>query len=162
MKSYCLIIFKPDAIAENLVGAILEDFKRRDFAIESFDLKIVTRELIFAHYADVIAKLGESFRQQVEDYFVGKTMLPVIISQEGPDAIASARALTGATDPSKAAADTIRGHYGHDSLADADAQGRTVYNLIHCCDSPESFKHEAALWFSPDLLHAAYFKAQNA
>jgi nucleoside-diphosphate kinase len=159
MKSYCLIIFKPDAIAENLVGTIITDFKRRDFVIETFDLKTVTPELIFAHYAEVIAKLGDGFKKQVEACFVGKTMLPVIVSQEGADAIANARALTGATDPSKAAADTIRGHYGHDSLAEADAQGRTVNNLIHCCDSPESFKNEASLWFSPELLDPAYFEA---
>lgn len=153
MQSYCFIIFKPDALERHLVGPILKDFKEGGFIIELFDLREVTSELILKHYEEVIQKLGEDFKKQVLDYFVGKTMIPVIIAQEGPDAIANARKLVGNTDPSKAGEDTIRGYYGVDSLAAADAEGRIAKNLIHCCDSEGAFKRESRLWFDADVFN---------
>lgn len=152
MRTYCLIIFKPDAVEEGRVGEIVRDFREQGFDLELFDVRTVTRELILAHYAEIIAKLGEGFQKRVEAYFVGRTMIPAIVSLEGPDAIAAARALTGATDPVKAAAGTIRGRYGHDSLAQADAEDRIARNVLHCSDSPEAVRREARLWFAPEVL----------
>lgn len=157
MRTYCLIIFKPDAVEEGRVGEIVRDFTDRGFTLELFDIKTVTRELILEHYEEIIAKLGDDFQRRVEAYFVGRTMIPVVISLEGPDAIAAARELTGATDPSRAAPDTIRGRYGHDSLAQADAEGRIARNVLHCSDSPEAFRREAHLWFAPAVLKDRWF-----
>ncbi|MDD2413646.1 MAG: nucleoside-diphosphate kinase [Eubacteriaceae bacterium] len=152
MKSYCLIIFKPDALERQLVGPILKDFLDHGFTIEIADCKTVTRPLIFAHYEEVITRLGEAFKKRAAAYFTGKRMIPVIVSQAGDQAIPNARKLVGKTDPSVAAPESIRGHYGRDSLAAADAQGRIAENLIHCCDSQEAFDRETALWFDPAVF----------
>ncbi len=152
MKSYCFIIFKPDALKRELVAPILRDFRRAGFSIEMADLRRVDAPLITAHYQEVIQRLGAAFKAQVEAYFVGETMMPVIVSCEGEDAIARARALVGSTDPAKAEATSIRGHYGVDSMAAADVEGRIAQNLIHCCDSEAAYIHETGLWLDHTIL----------
>jgi len=94
--------------------------------------------------------LGNSFKSMAVNSFVGKGMIPIILSQEGEEAIANARALIGPTDPSIALARTIRGDYGLDSMEKANQQNRFVNNLIHGSDSLESFLEELALWFNPE------------
>ena len=150
MKSYCLIIMKPDALERGLVEDILQRFKNSDFSIEIFGYKQVDESLILRHYHQVIEKLGNSFKSMAVNSFVGKGMIPIILSQEGEEAIANARALIGPTDPSIALARTIRGDYGLDSMEKANQQNRFVNNLIHGSDSLESFLEELALWFNPE------------
>ena len=37
-----------------------------------------------------------------------------------------------------------------DACAAAVAENRSCDNLVHCCDSLESFFHETSLWFEPE------------
>lgn len=150
MKSYALIIFKPDALEAELVETILARFIAVGFQIEMTGFKKVSEQLILTHYAEVVEKLGKSFQEMAITAFVGKTMLPIILSQEGTDAISNSRKLTGATDPSAALKGTIRGDFGADSFAKADAEERCCNNLIHCSDSLEAVLVETKLWFAPE------------
>jgi nucleoside-diphosphate kinase len=152
MKDYALIIMKPDALESELVESIIERYINGGFKIEMVGYKSVTPDLILNHYAEVIAKLGDGFREIVIKDFVGNGMIPVIISQDGKNAIANARELTGATDPSQAAPGTIRGDLGNDSMEAANRQKRSCYNLVHCSDSTDSFKVELKLWFDPKIV----------
>ena len=147
MKSYAFIIMKPDALEAELVETIISRFKEHDFQIEMVGFKKADETLIISHYEDVIKKLGPSFKTILVSDLLGKGLLPVILSQEGQDAIVNARALTGATDPKKALSETIRGDFGQDSMEAANQEGRNCHNLIHCSDSEESFKKEIKLWF---------------
>jgi nucleoside-diphosphate kinase len=61
--------------------------------------------------------------------------------------VAKVRELIGATDPSKAGPDTIRGKYSDDSMDLAKQQQRLVHNLIHASDSDENAHKEIELWF---------------
>ncbi|AFA48294.1 nucleoside-diphosphate kinase [Acetobacterium woodii] len=151
MKDYALIIMKPDALERELVDTIIQRFIQDSFKIEMVGYKCVTEDLILNHYQEVIEKLGDWFKALVIKDFVGKGMIPVILSQEGNDAIANARALTGATDPAAAAHGTIRGDLGNDSMEAANRENRSCYNLIHCSDSSESYQNELKLWFSQDI-----------
>lgn len=148
MKSYTLIIMKPDALERELVETIIQRFLDDDFNIEIIGFKQVDQKLILDHYAHVVEKLGESFKKIVIADFVGQSMLPVILSQSGTDAIVNSRILTGLTDPSLSPPGTIRGDYGVDSMTAADHEGRSCNNLIHCSDSQESFLTEIKLWFN--------------
>lgn len=150
MKSYALIIMKPDALEAELVETIVARFIAAGFQIEMVGFKKVTEHLILTHYAEVIEKLGESFKKNAITAFVGKIMVPIILSQEGTDAISNSRKLTGATDPTAALKGTIRGDFGADSFVKADAEGRCCNNLIHCSDSIESVLAESKLWFAPE------------
>lgn len=147
MKSYALIIMKPDALESELVETIIKRFIGKEFLIEMIGFKKVDERLILTHYAHVVEKLGESFKKMAIADFVGKAMIPIILSQAGTDAILNARALTGATDPAKALPGSIRGDYGIDSMEKADLEGRCCYNLLHCSDSNESLLAEIRLWF---------------
>jgi len=150
MKSYCLIIMKPDALDRGLVEDILQRFKNKGFSIEILGYKQVDENLIFKHYYHVIEKMGKDFKKMAVKSFVGKGMIPIILSQDGEEAIANARALIGPTDPSIALARTIRGDYGLDSMEMATHEKRCCDNLIHGSDSPESYLEELALWFNPE------------
>jgi len=158
MKSYCLIIMKPDALERELVEEIIQRFKKNGFAIEMLGYKVVTESLILKHYAHVVKKLGEPFEKMAIKSFVGKGMLPIILSQKGDDAIANARLLIGATDPSTASAGTIRGDYGSDSMEMANQEERCCNNLIHASDAQESFLEELDLWFSPETYKILMIK----
>ena len=57
----------------------------------------------------------------------------------GPDAVAVARLIIGATDPSKADPGSIR----------SDLSVIPGRNVIHGSDSPESADQELRLWFGP-------------
>jgi len=149
MKSYALIIMKPDALKSKLIETIMQRFIDEEFQIAMVGFKQVDQELILTHYAHVVDKFGESFRQMVIAGFVGKNMMPIILSQDGEKAIDNARALTGATDPSLSPKGTIRGDYGIDSMEAANRENRCCDNLIHCSDSQQSFLTELKLWFNP-------------
>ncbi|MBU4439822.1 MAG: nucleoside-diphosphate kinase [Firmicutes bacterium] len=151
MKDYALIIMKPDALKAELVETIIQRFIQNNYKIEMVGYKEVTTDLILTHYAEVTEKLGDWFKDIVIKDFVGYGMIPVIISQKGENAIANARELTGATDPSVAAPGTIRGDLSKDSMEAANRENRSCYNLLHCSDSTESFQRELKLWFNPEI-----------
>ncbi len=152
MKTYALIILKPDALAAGLAELILQRFIEKGFQIEMIGYKTVDETLILTHYIHVVEKLGESFKNMAIAAFVGKPMIPIILSQDSDNAIANSRELTGATDPSKAEAGTIRGDLGTDSFLHADREERCCNNLIHCSDSNESLLAELKLWFKPAIF----------
>ena len=63
---------------------------------------------------------------------------------QGENAVTKIRTALGATNPEKAAPDTIRGSFGKfDKVADV------VYNCVHASDSAEDAEKEIALWFKP-------------
>lgn len=156
MKSYAFIIMKPDALAAELVETIICRFKDHNFQVELVGFKKADETLISQHYEEVIEKLGPTFKKSIISDLLNKGVIPMILSQDGPDAISNARILTGATDPCKAFPGTIRGDYGKDSMEEANRHGRNCHNLVHCSDSNESFMKEIKLWFS-DVTHEAYY-----
>ncbi|HEV8516864.1 MAG TPA: nucleoside-diphosphate kinase, partial [Candidatus Limnocylindrales bacterium] len=66
----------------------------------------------------------------------------VAMALEGPNAIAVARAINGATRPVEAAPGTIRG----------DLALEVTQNVVHASDGAETASGELELWFSPDEL----------
>jgi len=147
MKTQCLVILKPDALRRGLAELVLDRFVAAGFSIDAVGYRTVDKDLIVAHYAESIARIGPELETRVLNSYTGRHMVPVVLGFPGPDGIARARALVGATDPSKAAPGTIRGDLGTDTVAAAIAGNRVCDNLVHCCDSEESFQRELALWF---------------
>lgn len=148
---YSFIMFKPDALERQLVLEILERLKAQGIAIEALDYRLVTQEKIFKHYAHVIAELGEPFKEMATNSFVGRYVIPIIVSSKDENLIANVRKAIGATDPAKAAAGTIRGDFGKDSMAQATLEHRCCNNLIHASDSNEAYRAECELWFGEEL-----------
>ena len=132
-----LVLIKPDAVQRGLAGEILSRFERRGLDIRAAKLLRVDRELAERHYAEHIEK---PFFGELVDFITLAPTLALVL--EGESAIAVARTTIGATNPTDAAAGTIRGDL---ALAMPD-------NLVHGSDSPESAKREIALWFTDDEL----------
>ncbi len=128
-----LSIIKPDAVAKNVVGKILDRF-------ESAGLKIAVTKKIQLSRADaeafyaVHAERG-FFGELVEFMISGPVVVSVL---EGENAMAKNRELMGATNPKEAAPGTIRADFA-DSI---DA------NAVHGSDSIENAINEINFFFA--------------
>lgn len=132
-----LIIIKPDAVQRGLTGEILRRFEARGLRIIGMKFIQVSRELAEKHY-DVHRE--RPFFNSLVSYITSSPV--VVIALEGTNAIEAARGTIGATNPSKAAAGTIRGDFALEI-------GR---NLVHGSDSVENGQIEVANFFDESEL----------
>jgi nucleoside-diphosphate kinase len=132
-----LIVVKPDGVQRLLVGRILGRFEERGLRIAGLKMLRPTRHLAERHYA---IHRGKPFYEGLLDFITSGPVVAAVL--EGPNAIALARTMLGATRPEDAAPGTIRGDLALD----------TGQNLVHASDSAETAEQELALWFAPPEL----------
>ena len=128
-----LSIIKPDAVAKNVVGKILDRFESaglRIAATKKVQLSQADAEAFYAVHAE-----RPFFGELVEFMISGPVVVSVL---EGADAMSKNRELMGATNPKEAAAGTIRADFA-DSI---DA------NAVHGSDSLENAANEIKFFFS--------------
>jgi nucleoside-diphosphate kinase len=126
-------IIKPDATARNLTGAINAMIEGAGLRIIAQRRTRITREQAETFYA--IHRERPFFRELVEFMTSGPVVVQVL---EGENAIARYREIMGATDPAKAAPETIR-----------KIHARSVgENSVHGSDAPETAQQEIAQFFS--------------
>jgi nucleoside-diphosphate kinase len=128
-----LSIIKPDATRRNLTGAINARFEQaglRIVAQKSLRLSRAQAEAFYAVHRDM-----PFFSSLVEFMTSGPVVAQVL---EGENAVVRNREIMGATDPSKAAADTIRKDFAESIEA----------NSVHGSDSPDNAAIEIAFFFS--------------
>jgi nucleoside-diphosphate kinase len=130
--SRTLILIKPDAFERGLTGDLLGRFERKGLRITDLRLIHAGEEIANRHYEEHVEK--PFFGELVEFITRGPLVAAVL---EGPNAVAAARQLIGATDPVEAAAGSIRGEYGLE----------VTFNLVHGSDSDESAEREIEIWF---------------
>ncbi|MFV0478992.1 MAG: nucleoside-diphosphate kinase [Anaerorhabdus sp.] len=144
------VMLKPDCLARKLENQLIQEITDAGFVVVRQERKVVEQEVILNHYEAVIQKVNsESFKQSILDNFVDKEVIALEVAKDG-DCVLAIRDLIGATDPSKADKETLRGKYGEDSLEKAMEQGRMLNNLVHASDSVENAKKELKLWFGID------------
>ena len=127
-----LILIKPDATERALSGELLARIERRGFTVVGGKLLRVSAELGKEHYAEHAEK---PFFGELVEFITGGPLVAAVL--EGPEAVAAARQVIGATNPLEAAAGSIRGDFAVE----------VTYNLVHGSDSRESAEREIALWF---------------
>jgi nucleoside-diphosphate kinase len=132
-----LSIIKPDAVEKNVVGEILRRFEAAGLKIIATKMKRLTTEEAGGFYA--IHKERPFYKDLVEYMSSGPVVVSVL---EGEGAIAKNRELMGATNPSEAAAGTIRA----DFATSIDA------NAVHGSDAPETARIEIAYYFNADEI----------
>lgn len=138
-----LILFKPDAVAKNLIGTVLARFQAAGFLIRGIKMMHLSDEILAEHYSHIADK---PFFPAVRG-FMQET--PVIaLALEGENVIAAVRDLLGPTDSVAAPAGTIRGDFG---FKDADAKMR---NVCHASDSVEAAQAELKRFFKDDEIFA--------
>lgn len=129
-----LSILKPDAVAANNIGAILNRFESAGLKIVATKMLRLTTENAKAFYA---VHAHRPFFQELVSFMTTGPILVMVL--EGEDAVAKNRALMGATNPKEAAPGTIR----------ADFAKSIDKNAVHGSDSKENAKTEVAFFFKP-------------
>ncbi len=129
---HTLSIIKPDAVASNVIGKIYARFESNGLRIVAAQMRQLSRAEAEGFYA--VHRDRPFFRDLVDFMTSGPVMIQVL---EGDGAIAKNRDLMGATDPAKAAPDTIRKDFASSIEA----------NAVHGSDSPESAAFEIPYFF---------------
>jgi nucleoside-diphosphate kinase len=127
-----LSIIKPDAVAANHVGDIIQRFERAGLHVVAAKMVHLTRQQAEQFYA--VHKERGFFNDLVSFMISGPVF---VMTLEGENAILKNRELMGATDPRKAAPGTIR----------ADFAKTIDENAVHGSDGPETAAFEIDFFF---------------
>lgn len=128
-------IVKPDAVRAKATGKIIDRIEQEGFNIVSMKKILITRERAEAFYA--VHKSKPFYGELVDLMTSGPA---IVMALEKPEAIKAWRELMGATDPGKAAPNTLRKLYG----------ANVGSNATHGSDAPETAKTELTFFF-PEL-----------
>jgi nucleoside-diphosphate kinase len=128
-----LSIIKPDAVAKNVVGKILDRFESAGLRIAATRKMQLSKAEAEAFYAVHAAR--PFFKDLVEFMISGPVVVTVL---EGTNAMQINRDLMGATNPKEAAAGTIRADFAESIDA----------NAVHGSDSVENATNEINFFFA--------------
>ncbi|MEO8803568.1 MAG: nucleoside-diphosphate kinase [Rudaea sp.] len=134
-----LSIIKPDAVGKDVIGEIYSRFEKAGLKIIAAKMKQLSRAEAEGFYA--VHRERPFFKPLVEFMISGPVMIQAL---EGDGAIGKNRDLMGATDPSKAAAGTIRADFAQSIDA----------NAVHGSDAPETAQVEIAYFFAGTEISA--------
>src|SRR6185312_11524419 len=126
-------IVKPDAVAKNAVGGVLEMIEKSGLRIVGLRLVHLSEAQARAFYA--VHKERPFYSSLVKFMTSGPA---VVMAIEGENAIARYREVMGPTDSKKAPAGTIRSKYGTD----------IEKNAVHGSDGPDTARGELAFFFA--------------
>ncbi len=132
-----LSIIKPDAVAKNCIGKILDRFETAGLKVVAARMMHLSRVEAEGFYA--VHKERPFFKDLVDFMVSGPVMVQVL---EGTNAVAKNRELMGATDPKKADAGTIRADFAESIDA----------NAVHGSDSAENAAIEIAYFFPSNWI----------
>jgi len=128
-----LCIVKPDAVEKHKAGAILARLEEEGFEIVALRRAQLTKRVAEGFYA--VHRERPFFGELV----TFMTRSPVVIAVLQRDtAVTKYREVMGATDPAKAAPNTLRKLFG----------SNVGENAVHGSDSPENAKIEIAYFFA--------------
>jgi nucleoside-diphosphate kinase len=124
-------IIKPDAVASGLTGRILAQIEASGLVLEGLRMVQLSAEQAKRFYA--VHRTKAFFGSLVEFMTSGPCVVLVL---RGEGAIERYRVLMGATDPSRAAPNTLRALYGSD----------VERNAVHGSDGPGTANEEIAFF----------------
>ena len=128
-----LSIIKPDAVAKNVIGEIYTRFEKAGLKIVAAKMLQLDDESAGGFYAE--HRERPFYKDLIEFMTSGSVMVTVL---EGDDAVMMNRDLMGATNPSDAAAGTIRSDFANSIDA----------NAVHGSDSTTSAEREIDYFFN--------------
>lgn len=128
-----LSIIKPDATRRNLTGKIIDRFETAGLRVVAQKRLWLSQKQAEAFYA--VHKARPFYNDLVKFMISGPVVVQVL---EGDNAVAKNREVMGATDPSKAAAGTIRKDFAESIEA----------NSVHGSDSAENAASEIRFFFA--------------
>ncbi len=126
-------IIKPDAIAKNYAGQIINIIEESEFKIIALK-KIKPKKELFESFYEVHKE--RPFFEELVDFMLETPV--IVMTLEKDNAVVDFRKLIGATDPDEAEEGTIRKKFG-------ESKGR---NTMHGSDSDENAILEISHFFS--------------
>lgn len=132
MSEQTLVLVKPDGVQRGLIGEVISRIEQKGLRVRQLELRSLGRELAQEHYGE---HADRPFFGDLVEFITSGPLVAMVV--EGPKAVASVRALMGATDPLEASPGTIRGDYAIE----------IGENIVHGSDSTESADREIALFF---------------
>ena len=132
-----LSIIKPDAVADNQIGAIITCFEKRNLKVVAGKMVQLSKEQAEQFYD--IHRERPFFNDLVNFMVSGPVFVQVL---EGENAVLENREIMGATNPKEAAPGTIRAEYAK-SIDE---------NAVHGSDSLENAKKEISFFFKSSEL----------
>lgn len=132
-KEKTLSIIKPDAIAKNHIGEILNTFEQEGLRIVAAKMIRMNVEQAKGFY-HVHEK--QPFFQDLIQFMTSGPSLVLVLS--GVNAIQKNREIMGATNPAQAGSHTIRARFGEN----------IERNAVHGSDSPETAEFEVSYFFT--------------
>ena len=134
-----LLIIKPDAVKKNLTGNILKQIMAAGFKIIAMKMLWLDKNAGGEFYQ--IHK-GKDFYDWLVNFISSGPI--VVACLQAPDAPPKLREVVGATDPKKAAPDTVRNLYGT-SVGE---------NVVHASAPDENPQREIDFFFTPEELYS--------
>lgn len=134
-------IIKPNSIEKNVIGEIVSRFEKRGLRIAAAKFQRLSREKAEGFY---IEHKDRPFFQSLIHFMTSGPVLLMVL--EGENAVSLNREIMGATDPAKAAPNTIRKDFGDSIEA----------NAVHGSDSPNSARREIAYFFDTSEIQKRY------
>jgi nucleoside-diphosphate kinase len=125
-------IIKPDAVASQHTGRIIQRIEEAGFTIRAMRLVDLTQKEAEGFYA--VNRERPFFASLTRFMSSGPC---VVMALEAPDAIKKWRTLMGATDPAKAEAGTLRKEFGKSIET----------NATHGSDAPDTAAYELGYFF---------------
>ena len=127
-----LLIIKPDAVAKNVIGAILHRLESEGFVVRELRMLQLTTDRAKSFYD--IHKERPFFGELVE-FMCSGPIVPMVLERD--DAQAHLRGFIGTTNSAEAAKGTIRREFGTDVQC----------NAVHASDSLENAANEISFFF---------------
>lgn len=174
-------MIKPDGVKRALIGEVIHRFEKVGLKVVAMKMFVPTAEQVKAHYpmSDEawVARLGEKGLSSFDnlevsaeevlgtedkmeigkgvvdslvDYMTSGPVVAMVV--EGMQAIDMVRKLCGHTLPFKADVGTIRGDFSVDSPSVANAEKRSIHNIIHASETAAEAANEIKLWFGGDEI----------
>jgi len=145
--NYSLIILKPDALQKGVVADVFDMIRESGLTITNVrEPAVLDEDLLKQHYSE---HEGKPFYDSLIKTMRSGPAITAIVA--GDDARRRIRELAGETEPAKSGHNTIRGRFSDDTYAAAEAEGRSLHNVIHTSGNVEEAKKEMRIWF-PELF----------
>ena len=172
-----LVIIKPDGVQRSLIGEVIQRYERIGFKLVGLKLVVPTAEQAKNHYMiggeewleEVGRKAAAAYEKKgLKSPFAtprenGVAILnantkylasgPVVaMVWQGAHVVEVVRKLTGGTEPRTSDIGSIRGDFVHDSYQLADADARSIRNLLHASGTADEAQKEIPIWFAKNEL----------
>ncbi len=171
-----LVVIKPDGVQRSLIGEILKRFERSGLKLVGLKFIVPSADFIEKHYTldeNWLKNVGQKSIDGLKEKGIepkindpeeaGKKVLNVlkkymtsgpvaVMAWQGANSVRIVRKIVGGTEPLTSDVGTIRGDFVLDSYHFADADERSVRNLVHASGSVDEANMEIDLWFSKDEL----------